>query len=141
MMKPTTISMATDNADDDIDGDGLSNTEEKAHGTNPYDPDTDNGGVDDGLEVMEGQDPLDPVDDFGDFKTTGGAAFGCGAGQLAFFPAMVLTPMALLRCKRRRVVPLMCYGTEHVRLLRLDASCVRAHSGALRRISDVCRVH
>lgn len=72
--------------DDDIDGDGLTNADEVARGTNPRDPDTDHddlrddievnvygtdplspdtdgGGVNDGNEVYQGTNPLDPSDD------------------------------------------------------------------------------
>ncbi|CAN5297928.1 hypothetical protein BH24PSE2_BH24PSE2_13080 [soil metagenome] len=48
---------------DDNDGDGLSNDDEAALGTDPDDPDTDGGGVNDGDEVRNGTDPLDPGDD------------------------------------------------------------------------------
>ena len=44
----------------DSDGDGLSDEEEDALGTDPNDPDTDNDGVNDGDEVTFGFDPLDP---------------------------------------------------------------------------------
>jgi beta propeller repeat protein len=41
-----------DACDPDIDGDGLTNTEESAYGTNPYNPDTDGDGLKDGDEVL-----------------------------------------------------------------------------------------
>ena len=47
----------------DTDGDGLTDAEEVALGTNPNVPDTDGGGVNDGDEVNNGTDPLDPADD------------------------------------------------------------------------------
>jgi hypothetical protein len=47
----------------DTDGDGLTDAEEGALGTNPNLPDTDGGGADDGFEVANGLDPLDPSDD------------------------------------------------------------------------------
>ncbi|RJS47592.1 hypothetical protein [Nocardioides cavernaquae] len=43
----------------DPDGDGLTNAEEKALGTDPFDADTDNDGLKDGREVELGTDPLD----------------------------------------------------------------------------------
>lgn len=55
----------------DIDGDGISDTEEDVNGneivdsgeTNPLRADTDNGGEADGAEVRRGRNPLDPEDD------------------------------------------------------------------------------
>lgn len=46
----------------DQDGDGLTNTEEGAEGTNPTNPDTDGDGINDGDEVTGGSDPNDPCD-------------------------------------------------------------------------------
>jgi hypothetical protein len=47
----------------DSDGDGLSDQQEQAIGTDPNNPDTDSGGVNDGDEVNNGTDPLDASDD------------------------------------------------------------------------------
>jgi hypothetical protein len=47
----------------DSDGDGLSDREEQALGTDPNNPDTDGGGVNDGTEVANGTNPLDASDD------------------------------------------------------------------------------
>ncbi len=44
----------------DIDGDGISNTDEGTLGTDPTNPDTDGDGINDGTEVNNGSDPLDP---------------------------------------------------------------------------------
>ncbi len=52
-----------DCVDDDLDGDGLTNAEEEALGTDPEDADTDDDGMDDGTEVENGADPLDPDTD------------------------------------------------------------------------------
>ena len=46
----------------DTDGDGLSDVEEAALGTDPANPDTDGDGLSDGAEVHAGLDPLDPLD-------------------------------------------------------------------------------
>lgn len=46
----------------DQDGDGLTNSEEAAEGTNPTNPDTDGDGINDGTEVTNGTDPLDLCD-------------------------------------------------------------------------------
>ena len=56
---------------EDIDGDGLLNSEEDVNGnyivdegeTNPWDADSDSGGEADGAEVLGGRDPLDKLDD------------------------------------------------------------------------------
>lgn len=47
-------------ADDDADGDGLSNMEEYQRTTNPTAADTDGDGLDDGLELLLGGNPLVP---------------------------------------------------------------------------------
>lgn len=50
---------AGDACDDDIDGDGLNNTQEAGYGTDPYDPDSDNDGLTDHEEVViRGTNPL-----------------------------------------------------------------------------------
>ncbi len=46
----------------DQDGDGLTNTEEGASGTNPTNPDTDGDGINDGNEITGGSNPLNPCD-------------------------------------------------------------------------------
>ncbi len=52
-----------DRDDPDIDGDGLTNEEELALGTDPRNPDSDGDGLNDGAEVALGTDPLDPDTD------------------------------------------------------------------------------
>lgn len=49
----------------DLDGDGVSNLDELALGTDPQAPDSDGGGSWDGQERHDGTDPLDPGDDLG----------------------------------------------------------------------------
>ena len=44
----------------DSDQDGLTNSEEKVYGTDPYKADTDGDGYSDGVEVRSGYDPLKP---------------------------------------------------------------------------------
>ena len=51
-----------DSLDPDIDGDGLSNSEERRLGTFPYKVDSDADGIDDRDERMAGTDPVDPRD-------------------------------------------------------------------------------
>ena len=53
----------------DSDGDGLTDDEEKALGTDPFDPDTDKDGLTDGAEVkMYKTDPLNPDSDWDGLK-------------------------------------------------------------------------
>lgn len=49
-----------DKSDDDIDGDGISNSQEVSLGTFPYKADSDGDGVDDPVEIKAGTDPIDP---------------------------------------------------------------------------------
>ncbi len=46
----------------DPDNDGLTNTGEAVHWTDPLNPDTDGDGASDGFEVLSGTDPLNPKD-------------------------------------------------------------------------------
>jgi len=55
--------IGTDPFDPDTDGDGLEDGEEVALGTDPLIPDTDGDGISDGDEVMLGTDPLDDDSD------------------------------------------------------------------------------
>ncbi len=64
------VALGTDPLDPDTDGDGLDDGAEVAAGTDPLDPDTDGDGVSDGEEVTLGTDPLDPDTD-GDGLTDG----------------------------------------------------------------------
>jgi hypothetical protein len=60
---PTTAnSLRILNGSADEDGDGLSNSDEFARGTNPLNPDTDGDGIADGDEVALGANPLDSQD-------------------------------------------------------------------------------
>jgi len=49
-----------DNPDQDFDGDGLTNAQEKVYGTDPLKSDTDGDGYVDGTEVLHGYNPLGP---------------------------------------------------------------------------------
>ena len=51
-----------DDANADSDGDGLTNAEECAWGTNPGSPDSDGDGVIDNAEIAQNSDPADPTD-------------------------------------------------------------------------------
>lgn len=68
----------------DSDGDGLSDDEERALGTDPFNPDTDGDGISDGDEVDCGSDPLDPTsvckDDGGKTPTLPNTGVGDGGG-------------------------------------------------------------
>ena len=58
-------------ADDDLDGDGLTNGEELALGTDPTTGDSDGDGLPDQFEVVTGFDPNDPADAFVDTDRDG----------------------------------------------------------------------
>jgi hypothetical protein len=58
----TILVSVSDDTNEDSDGDGLTDTEEKSLGTDPFDADTDKDGHDDGAEVKAGTSPLDPAD-------------------------------------------------------------------------------
>jgi hypothetical protein len=71
----------------DTDGDGLTDAEESAIGTDPLKADTDGGGLDDGIELAECKDPLDPADDLtvgfnypNSCDDAGGVGGGSGGG-------------------------------------------------------------
>ncbi len=51
-----------DVCDDDIDGDGVSNTQENTDGTDPKNPDSDGDGYDDGTEKTQNTNPKDATD-------------------------------------------------------------------------------
>ena len=56
------LDTSIDDSGDDDDGDGLTNAEELAAGTDPTDADSDGDGVDDGDELTGGTDPTEPSD-------------------------------------------------------------------------------
>ncbi len=75
------------NGDDDEDGDGLTNAEEQALGTDPLNHDSDGDGFGDGDEVIEGSDPLNdnslpPSLAIAFFSVSNQAAPGYGQGQV-----------------------------------------------------------
>jgi len=58
------LALGTDPNNPDTDGDGLLDGEEvEDYKTDPLNPDTDGGGIKDGVEVINGANPLDPDDD------------------------------------------------------------------------------
>lgn len=76
-------------ANQDPDGDGLTNLEEYQHGTDPTVADTDGGGVNDGDEVLRGTDPLNPADDLAQLKGDEG---GYIVGEKVFENSVYSTP-------------------------------------------------
>lgn len=57
---PTSGSVAGAATNDDPDGDGLTNIQERFYGTDPNNPDTDGDGMSDGAEVAAGRNPKGP---------------------------------------------------------------------------------
>ncbi len=66
-VNPDTDGDGVSDANEDLDGDKLSNADELyTHMTDPLNPDTDGGGIDDGTEINNNMtDPLNPNDDSG----------------------------------------------------------------------------
>ena len=62
-------------ANADMDGDGLTNVEEFAVGTDPNNADSDSDGMSDGWEYEYGLDPTDPSDAHLDFDYAGGEEY------------------------------------------------------------------
>jgi PKD repeat protein len=90
-------------AGEDSDGDGLTNAEEYALGTNPVDPDTDGDGYSDGGEVDAGTDPLDAAshpDAGGPFHGNGGGS--CGGAGMPGLAALLLLALCGARRKDNR---------------------------------------
>lgn len=83
----------TDDLALDNDGDGLTNGDEVALGTDPNDPDTDGDGLSDGAEVAAGLDPLDPDTD-GDGLPDGEDVLG-GPRVVALEPAEGATDVSI----------------------------------------------
>jgi hypothetical protein len=69
--------------DVDSDGDGLTDIQEWALGTDPYDSDTDNDGMDDGLEVREGSNPRTNPDE-SNGESSSGATSSAGDTFVGF---------------------------------------------------------
>lgn len=57
-----TVSYVTDPHEQDSEGDGLNDFQERTNGTDPWRADSDGDGVDDLTEVTDQSDPLDPLD-------------------------------------------------------------------------------
>ena len=85
--------------DGDCDGDGLTDAEEEALGTDPCDEDTDDDGIPDGVEVTLGLDPLVP-------DGPQGSGCNCNTGEGPAPGAMVvlllLSGLGLRRGRERR---------------------------------------
>jgi hypothetical protein len=86
--------------DVDTDGDGLTDAEEAALGSDPNDPDSDGDGVLDGAEDTAGL--LDPGDGAGKSPVGADFGFGCGCGHGSRSQLPWLGAGALLVLRRRR---------------------------------------
>ncbi|MHC4199621.1 MAG: fibronectin type III domain-containing protein [Planctomycetota bacterium] len=93
-----------DDADLDLDLDGVSNIWEYRFGTDPADPDTDGDGVSDYNELLRGGDPLAP---FPHVPPLGETDDGCGASggtKGAWLLALAAAALAVLRLRRRAIL-------------------------------------
>lgn len=91
----------------DSDGDGISDEDELALGTDPRNPDSDGDGVSDGDEVAAGSDPNDPRDD-GSATRGGGGCSTAPAGTATHADLSLglgLLALALWRRRQQQRVP------------------------------------
>ncbi len=104
-----------DDEDDDDDNDGISDDDERDHGTDPRDDDTDDDGLDDGDEHERGTDPLDrdtDDDGIGDgdevasgtnplvANDSGRKAVSSGGGSAGLLLLLMLASLACGRSRR-----------------------------------------
>jgi LPXTG-motif cell wall-anchored protein len=102
--------LGTDKFDADTDNDGLKDgAEVKKHKTDPLDADTDNGGVNDGDEVANGTNPLDGSDDNGNGGGNGSSdddgflpSTGATIGLGALLAALAALVSGLVIARKRR---------------------------------------
>jgi hypothetical protein len=86
----------TDPSNPDTDGDGLNDGDEvNVHGTNPFFPDTDQDGLTDGREIELGTDPLNPDTDFDGYLDGQEVAYGSDPKNANSIPNFS-TPVAMI---------------------------------------------
>ncbi|HEY6228752.1 MAG TPA: hypothetical protein VI282_16655, partial [Verrucomicrobiae bacterium] len=99
----------------DIDGDGLSNTQELAFGTDPRKPDTDGDGLSDSEELALGTDPLN--------RDTDGDGLIDSADSNPLVPASppTIDPLAAIEIAEGRTIETTIHATDgDTNLVRLD---------------------
>jgi outer membrane protein OmpA-like peptidoglycan-associated protein len=108
---------------DDCDGDGLTNDQEAALGTDPNNADSDNGRISDGAEVANKTHPRDARGEMAaeptDVQSRGGSLFGCATSPTQNMSWIALIFGALFFFRRRPIISAAAFATAFATALAL----------------------